>query len=148
MYVLVILKPITSWYNRSVMMLQFRASISDQNTETAGVAHALGMPGTFSPPPRLSDPDMQYGTCVTHVPWCMLGSLTNGFLCQWRGKRSRHSRRMRNQQFYVSGKRPMVMITKSNGNIFRISGPLCGAITDHRWIPFTKASDAELWRFL
>ena len=26
---------------------------------------------------------------------------------QWRGKRSRHSRRMRNPQFYVSGKRPM-----------------------------------------
>ena len=27
---------------------------------------------------------------------------------QWRGKRSRHSRRMHNPQFYVSGKRPMV----------------------------------------
>ena len=27
---------------------------------------------------------------------------------QWRGKRSRHSQRMRNQQFYVSGKRPIV----------------------------------------
>ena len=26
---------------------------------------------------------------------------------RWRGKRSRHSRRMRNPQFYVSGKRPM-----------------------------------------
>ena len=26
---------------------------------------------------------------------------------QWRGKRSRHSRRMRNPQFYVSGMRPM-----------------------------------------
>ena len=37
------------------------------------------MPGTFSPRPRVSDPDMHHGTCVTHVPWCMLGSLTNGF---------------------------------------------------------------------
>ena len=27
---------------------------------------------------------------------------------RWRGKRSRHSRRMRNPQFYVSGKRPML----------------------------------------
>ena len=32
------------------------------------VAHAPGMPGTFSPPPRVSDPDMHHGTCVTHVP--------------------------------------------------------------------------------
>ena len=72
------------------------------------VAHAPGMPGTFSPPPRVSDPGMHHGTCVTHVPWCMPGSLTSGFLGgRWRGKRSRHSRRMRNPQFYVSGKRPM-----------------------------------------
>ena len=72
------------------------------------VAHAPGMPGTFSPPPRVSDPDMHPGTCVTHVPWCMLGSLTSSFIWSgWRGKRSRHSRCMRNPQFYVSGKRPM-----------------------------------------
>ena len=32
------------------------------------VAHGPGMPGTFSPPPRVSDPDMRHGTCVTHVP--------------------------------------------------------------------------------
>ena len=38
----------------------------------------------------------------------MPGSLTSGFLwSRWRGKRSRHSRRMRSPQFYVSGKRPM-----------------------------------------
>ena len=72
------------------------------------VAHAPGMPGTFSAPLRISDPDMHHGTCVTHVPWCMPGSLTSGFLwSRWRGKCSRHFRRMRNQQFYVSGKRPM-----------------------------------------
>ena len=72
------------------------------------VAHAPGMPGTFSPPPRVSDPDMHHGTCVTHVPWCMPGLLTSGFFwSRWRGKRSRHSRRMRNPQFYVSGKRSM-----------------------------------------
>ena len=70
------------------------------------VAHAPGMPGTFSP--RVSDPDMHDGTYVTHVPSCMLESLTSGFLWSWwRGKRSRHSWRMRNPQFYVSGKRPM-----------------------------------------
>ena len=72
------------------------------------VVHAPGMPGTFSPPPRVSDTCMHHGTCVTHVPWCMPGSLTGGFLwSRWRGKRSRHPRRMQNPQFYVSGKRSM-----------------------------------------
>ena len=75
------------------------------------VAHTPGMPGTFSPPPRFSDPDMPHGTCVTHVPWCMPGSLTSGFLwSRWRGKRSRYSWRMRNPQFCLSGKRPIVSL--------------------------------------
>ena len=69
------------------------------------VAHAPGMPGTFSRhrlqrKPPVSDPGMHNGTCTTHVPWCLSGSLA-------RGKRSRHSRRMREPQFYVSGKRPI-----------------------------------------
>ena len=69
------------------------------------VAHAPGMPGTFSPPPQVSDPDMHHDTCVTHVPRCMPGSLISGFLWSWwRGK---HSRCMHDPQFYVSGKRPM-----------------------------------------
>ena len=43
---------------------------------------------------------MHHGMCVKHVPWCMSGSLTSGFLWrQWRGKCSRYSRRMRNPQF-------------------------------------------------
>ena len=44
------------------------------------VVHAPGMPGTFSPPLPVSNPDMHQGTCVTHVPCCMPGSLTIGFL--------------------------------------------------------------------
>ena len=28
--------------------------------------------------PLVSDPSMHHGTCVTHVPWCMSGSLTRG----------------------------------------------------------------------
>ena len=28
--------------------------------------------------PLFSDPSMHHGTCVTHVPWCMSGSLTRG----------------------------------------------------------------------
>ena len=68
-------------------------------------AHAPGMPGTFSPSPQVSDPDMHHGTCDTHVPWCMSGSLTSGFL--WNRRRGK-TLRMRNMQFNVSGKRPMV----------------------------------------
>ena len=64
----------------------------------------------ISPPPWVSDPDMHHGTCVTHVPWCMSGSITHGFLWSWwRGKRSWHSRRMRNPIFYVYDKRPMTI---------------------------------------
>ena len=39
------------------------------------------------------------------------------------------------------------MMTSSNGNIFRVSGPLWGESIGPRLIPLTKASDTELWRF-
>ena len=41
-----------------------------------------------------------------------------------------------------------IMMTSSNGNIFRVTDHLCGEFTGDRWIPRTKASDAELWYFL
>ena len=67
-----------------------------------------GNAGNVFPPPRVNDPDMHHGTCVTHVSWCVSGSLTSGFLwSRWRRKRSRYSRRMRNPPFCVSGKRLM-----------------------------------------
>ena len=73
--------------------------------------------------PLVSDPGMHHGTCVTHVPWCMSGSLN----CGGGGKRSRHSRRMRNSHLYVSGKRPMV------GNVWPLYNPCgyCAAQNDH-----------------
>ena len=40
------------------------------------------------------------------------------------------------------------MMKSSYDNIFRVTGPLCGEFTGQWWIPFTKASDAELWCFL
>ena len=65
-----------------------------------------GNAGNVSPPSLNSDTDMHHGTCATHVPWCM--PLTSGFFwSRWRGRHSRHSWRMRNPQFYVSGKRPI-----------------------------------------
>ena len=38
-----------------------------------------------------------------------------------------------------------LMMTSSNGNIFRATGVLCGEFTGPRWILRTKASDAGLW---
>ena len=40
------------------------------------------------------------------------------------------------------------IMTSSNGYIFRVADPLCGELYGHRWIPLTKASDAELSCFL
>ena len=40
------------------------------------------------------------------------------------------------------------MMTSSNGDIFCVTGHLCGKFTGPLWIPLTKASDAELWCFL
>ena len=72
------------------------------------VTHASGMPGMFSLPPLVGDPDMHHSTYVTHMPWCILGSLTSGFLwSRWRGKRSQYSPCMPNLQICISGKRPM-----------------------------------------
>ena len=39
------------------------------------------------------------------------------------------------------------MMTSSKGNFLRVTGPFCGQFTGHRWIPLTKASDAELLMF-
>ena len=41
----------------------------------------------------------------------------------------------------------ILMMTSSNGNFFRVTGHLCGEFTGPRWIPRTKASNAELWCF-
>ena len=41
-----------------------------------------------------------------------------------------------------------IMMVSSNGSIFSVTGHLCGEFTGHRWIPRTKASEAELWCLL
>ena len=50
--------------------------------------------------PLVSDPGLYHGTCVTHVPWCMSGSLNRG-----KGIPGACATRT---QFYVSGKRPIL----------------------------------------
>ena len=41
-----------------------------------------------------------------------------------------------------------IMMPSSHGNTFRVTGYLCVEFIGLRWIPRTKASDAELWCFL
>ena len=41
-----------------------------------------------------------------------------------------------------------IMMMSSNANTFGVTGPLCGEITGHRWIPRTKSSYAELSCFI
>ena len=41
-----------------------------------------------------------------------------------------------------------VMMMSCHRNAFHITGPLWGESTGYRWIPLSKASDAELWWFL
>ena len=107
-----------SLYRQCIIMLVYLAECNAEGDCYANerlnryvnlqVAHAPGMHGTFSPSQRVCDPDLHRGPCVTYVPWCMAGSITSDFLgSRWQGKRCRNSRRMRNQPFYVSGKRPI-----------------------------------------
>ena len=49
---------------------------------------------------------------------------------------------MFNQMFY------QYMKMSPNGNIFRVTGPLCWEFTGDRWIPRMKANDTGLWCFL
>ena len=85
---------------------------------TLRVAHAPGMPGKFSPPPTSMEtacqPSRHASRHVRDARAVMHVGIVNP---RWWWKRSRHSRRMRNPQFYVSGKRPMLwfgLVTSSS----------------------------------
>ena len=66
-----------------IVLLMIQPWASYQIRKIAGCACA-GNAGNVFPrrrfqrKPLVSDPGMHHGTCVTHVPWCMSGSLTCG----------------------------------------------------------------------
>ena len=62
----------------------------------------------------------------------------------WYDRDLTNSYLFRDEGYYSS----VHMFTSSNGMIFRVTDHLCGELTGPRWIPRTKASDAELWCFL
>ena len=72
--------------------------------------------------------------------------ISTTFLCSSRLK----SKSLRNitGTFEFSSTFINFMMTSSNGNIFRVTRPLCGEFTGHRWIPLTKANDEGLWCFI
>ena len=52
--------------------------------------------------------------------------------------------------YHIRGHVPIYwrfMMTSSNGKNFRVTRPLCGEVAGYRVIPFTKASDREIWFF-
>ena len=72
------------------------------------VAHATGMSGTFSPPPTSKETASKRSRHASrHMPDACAVMHVGIANPPWRGKRSQYSRRMRNPQFHVSGKRPM-----------------------------------------
>ena len=88
------------------------------------------------------DPGMHHGTCVTHVPWCMLGLLTRSGGENVPG----HSRRMHNPHFYVSGKRPMVWVNCND--FFRLFVRRAGLLwsqQDFEWLWSVPLSSASLY---
>ena len=86
-FLLVCLKYINhrSFFTWCSVGISFESSLwtSYQIRKIAGCACA-GNAGSVFPrrrlqrKPPISDPGMHHGTCVTHVPWCMSGSLTRG----------------------------------------------------------------------
>ena len=69
------------------MRTSFQSDNSDDVPLTRYVKCGLRMPRGYRDrfpghrpqrTPLVSDPGMHHGTCVTHVPWCMSGSLTCG----------------------------------------------------------------------
>ena len=74
--------------------------------------------------------------------WCIPVMVEDVYCKMFDFKCTRHCRP------YKSWNNGMCMMKSSNGNIFSITGPLWRESTGHRWVPFTKASDKELWCFL
>ena len=88
--------------------------------------------------PQSSLPSSSY----VHMDWEVLMQ----FRELWPGTGSRPPLARYRQQNTM--KNSLNMMTSSNGNIFRVTGHLCGEFTGPRWIPRSKASNAELWCFL
>ena len=80
------------------------------------------------------------------VNFCTVYICRTLFCCEWFYMHFIRCVTMNNQ--WISDAHIHDMMTSSNGNIFRVTGHLCGEFTGQREIPRTKAIDAELWCFI
>ena len=82
---------------------------------------------------------IQQNRIYVYIPYFKSYSISNVGIGKWHQVVS-----------YILNAKPCIslssMMTSSNGNIFRVTGHLWRVFTGCRWIPGTKASDAELWR--
>ena len=87
----------------------------------AGDAGNVFRRGRLQRKPLVNDPGMHHGTCVTHVPWCMSGSLTRGG-----GE---------NVPGIPGACAPAILRIwqEAHGNVFCITDPLWGETTGGWW---------------
>ena len=132
------------WFTTGIMWLISLASC--QIRKIPG-APAPEMPGTFSTPLRVSDPHMHHGTCVTHVPWCMSGLPTSGFLLsRWRGKGPGIPDAWANHNFYlVRGPLAFTSTGTDGSGIFWFCWWLC-YLTISRRLDISRMKYALEWR--
>ena len=74
---------LSKWVIARLYILEFCSWASYKIRKVAGCACAVNAGNVFPTrrlqrKPLVSDPGMHHATCVTHVPWCMSGSLTCG----------------------------------------------------------------------
>ena len=115
------------------------------------VAHALGVPGTFSPPPNsMETASLRFRYASRHVRHAHAVMHVGIAKSRWRWKRSRHSRRMRNPQFYVSEKRSMLLHNHA-GECCSLSHPifaqesLCTFAEPDQYVLSRYASGPDSW---
>ena len=95
---------------------------------------------------RKTCPWGQYNGCYKFdaCSFCCVGTCSDGGMSFHPNKQCSCSCWMNIDDACCNPEMSQFMMTSSSGNLFRVTGPLCGEFTGHRWIPLIKASGAEL----
>ena len=90
-------------------------------------------------------PDVKYGYihCAFQTFHFFAGSVAGKWFCWF----LLYCGRIINSKWIPRIHLPILMMMSSNGNLFRVTGPLCGEFTGHRWIPLMKGQWRGLWCF-
>ena len=94
------------------------------------------------------DNEIVTGSPVEHVAWLQLLGLLSWYLCT--SVKSLHPKYEICPTFeWLAMTKSMwassFMMTSSNRNIFRVTGPLCGEFIGHRWIPRTVTRSFDIF---